>query len=657
MKINGNRFVDDAGRSLILRGVNLGGSSKVPFSPDGRTHISDGFYDGTHVSFVGRPFPLDECDEHFARLSRWGQRFVRFLVTWEAVEHEGPGIYDTAYLDYLESVIESAARHGIFLFVDPHQDVWSRWSGGDGAPLWTLEKLGFEPRNFQASGAALLHQEMGAAYPRMQWFSNHLRLACATMFTLFFSGNDFAPGVEVEGLPVQEYLQSHYIAAMREIALRLAKYPNVVGFDSMNEPGEGFIGIPDARGRRHSFSMPGLAPTPWDAMLAGEGVDVEVERIGIRGLGLGVVGRARLGSPGIRAWKDGSVCVWRRAGVWDLEGETPVLKRPDCFAVKTGDFNENYLKPFVARFASEIRNARVGANGAKGAGANGGSGGDTSRFAIFVEGSPQGAAPSWGKTDSRGIVNSTHWYDAFTLSFKLWTGFLAFDAERGAAVIGPGAVRKYFREALGRIVEHSRARMGGVPSIVGEFGLPFDMNGRRAFRSGDYRLQEKALSAYYDALDANLLDATLWNYTSDNTHALGDGWNGEDLSVFCLDDTRRNGDDGTAGDRGRDSSGDAGGRALRGFVRPYAIATAGSVREMSFHMGSGNFTLVYKPDPAISAPTIVFVPNIQFPQGFSVETEGCVAGERQGGDHPGPREIELMPEPGATECRFALTRL
>ena len=641
MEIRGDRFVDDAGRSLILRGVNLGGNSKVPFSPDGRTHISDGFYDGKLVSFVGRPFPLEECDDHFDRLAGWGQRFARFLVTWEAVEHEGPGIYDTAYLDYLESVIESAARHGISLFIDPHQDVWSRWSGGDGAPLWTLEKLGFEPRNFQASGAALLHQEMGSAYPQMQWFSNHLRLACATMFTLFFGGNDFAPGVEIEGTPVQEYLQGHYIAAMREIALRLAKYPNVVGIDSMNEPGKGFIGISDARGRRQDFSLPGLAPAPWDAMLAGEGLDVEVERIGIRGLRLGAVGRAHLGSPGIRAWKEDSICVWRRARVWDIEGETPVLKKPGWFATGDDAFSQRYLKPFIARFTSAIRDASH----------------DSSRFAIFVEGPPQGTAPSWGETDPRGIVNSTHWYDAFTLSFKLWTGFLAFDTERGAAVIGPRAVRHYFREALRRIAAHSRENMGGVPSLVGEFGLPFDMNMRRAFRTGNYRLQEKALSAYYDALDANFLDATLWNYTSDNTHALGDGWNGEDLSVYCLDEVHRTREGETAVDHSGDGPGDEGGRALRGFVRPYAIATAGRLREMSFGLGSGIFSLVYEPDPAISAPTEVFVPRIQYPRGFSVETAGCVAAWRPDGDSPGPTLIELKPERGATECRLTLRRM
>ncbi|HAP54411.1 MAG TPA: hypothetical protein DCQ16_00210, partial [Spirochaetaceae bacterium] len=93
----------------------------------------------------------EEADEHFARLSSWGQRFLRLLVTWEAVEHEGPDTYDYAYLDYLEALAEKAAHWGVNLFIDPHQDVWSRWSGGDGAPQWTLEAVGFEARNFHAS--------------------------------------------------------------------------------------------------------------------------------------------------------------------------------------------------------------------------------------------------------------------------------------------------------------------------------------------------------------------------------------------------------------------------------------------------------------------------------------------------------------------------
>ena len=151
VKISGSQFLDDHGRVLMLRGVNLGGSSKVPVIPDVSTYRSEGFFNHREVSFVGRPFPLEEADEHYRRLRYWGFNTLRFLVTWEAIEHAGPCIYDHQYLEYLHQVIAKAGEWGFMVFIDPHQDVWSRFSGGDGAPGWTLEAAGETVESWQAS--------------------------------------------------------------------------------------------------------------------------------------------------------------------------------------------------------------------------------------------------------------------------------------------------------------------------------------------------------------------------------------------------------------------------------------------------------------------------------------------------------------------------
>src|SRR5687767_9194114 len=157
---DGPYFRDREGRQVMLRGVNLGGDCKVPY-PDGGTQFPSDFSDHREVSFIGRPFPLEEAEEHLGRLRHWGFNVVRLLTTWEAVEHAGPGLYDEAYLDYLAEVCRRAGEFGIYVFIDFHQDVWSRMSGGDGAPGWTFEAVGLDFRTFPAAGAAHVMQ---AAY-------------------------------------------------------------------------------------------------------------------------------------------------------------------------------------------------------------------------------------------------------------------------------------------------------------------------------------------------------------------------------------------------------------------------------------------------------------------------------------------------------------
>jgi hypothetical protein len=89
--LNGPFFVDkETKRTLLFHGINVGGGAKLPVGVP--SHSRQGFwvdYD-RKVTFVGRPFPLEEADLHFQRLVSLGFNLVRFVITWEAIEHEGP---------------------------------------------------------------------------------------------------------------------------------------------------------------------------------------------------------------------------------------------------------------------------------------------------------------------------------------------------------------------------------------------------------------------------------------------------------------------------------------------------------------------------------------------------------------------------------------
>jgi len=574
IRTNGEPIVDELGRTLILRGVNIGGSSKVP--------VRGGDGEPRDVSFVGRPFPLAEAEEHFRRLRDWGFRFNRLVVTWEAVEHRGPGEYDREYLAYLEEVIARGAALGLRFVVDFHQDVWSRFTGGDGAPGWTLEAAGLNARTLHAAGAAVLCGGSGGRPVNLAWPTNNWRLGAATMATLFFGGDVFAPGVRAGTATIQSFLQSRYAGFVREVAARLARVGGVAAYDLVNEPPAGFIGYPDLASDRHMFVRVGATPTPFDGMAAGSGFSRTVPVYRQTLLGLRLVGRSLLNPDGARAWLPGSTCPWLRCGVWTDRDGVPLLLRPDYFAVAGGrrvSFGNDFLRPLLARVGREIRAVHPEA-------------------LLFLEDSPRRGELRWSAADGAPAVYAGHWYDALMVFRKSRTPWVCVDEETLRPAFGRAGVRRSFRGQIGRIADTARECLGGIPSFVGEFGLPFDLDGGRAFRTGNFGSQAAALGAYYDALDANLLGGTLWNYTADNTHAYGDGWNGEDFSAYCRED--------------------GGGRAVVGFVRPYATRVAGVPTLMRWQPGRRRFSLAFRADAAARGGTEVFVPSHLARGGFAV---------------------------------------
>ena len=70
-------------------------------------------------------------------------------------------------------MIKLAEKKGFYLFIDPHQDVWSRFTGGDGAPGWTLESIGIDILKLKDAEMAYIHHAQGKEYKKMIWPQNY----------------------------------------------------------------------------------------------------------------------------------------------------------------------------------------------------------------------------------------------------------------------------------------------------------------------------------------------------------------------------------------------------------------------------------------------------------------------------------------------------
>ncbi|KIJ63415.1 glycoside hydrolase family 5 protein [Hydnomerulius pinastri MD-312] len=607
-------FVDNGGRTLLLRGVNLSGSSKAPVNQP--SQVLDGFWDTAEAggeSFIGRPLNLDDgsADEHLKRLRGWGFNMLRFPVTWEALEHEGPGKYDYAFMDYTIRVLRKCKEYGFKVFLNPHQDTWSRFSGGSGAPYWTLLACGLNPQAFTATQAAIIHCEYPtpapdsrdpASLPAMIWSTNYGRLISQTLFALFFGGKTFAPKCIIDGVNIQDYLQSHFARAFGVLAERVRDAGGlldevVIGWDSMNEPAEGFLGYedlnvyPQAQG---STLKKGTVPTPIQSFKLAMGVAQTVDNYSFGSFGPKRNGSVTIDPKGIRIWADPSTepggihpkwgwtrgpewtlgtCLWALHGVWDIR--TGYVLQPEYFRYLPAPtstsgwsnpptartevcFLQDFFLPQLTLYFKHIRAAHPGA-------------------IAFVQPPVFAIPPQIPESLLKGrACYSTHYYDGLTLVTRHWNWFNAdalgllrgkYSSPIMAVKIGESAIRSSLQSQLG-ILKEDAVNLGAVldsgsseppvspnryPTIIGEIGTPYDMDDKKAYdRSsksyGDYSSQERALDASLNAADGpNALNYTVWTYCPDNCHMWGDGWNMEDLSLWSGDDLSGVGKSSTSG--------------------------------------------------------------------------------------------------------------
>lgn len=189
------RWITDAkGRVAILHGTNMV-YKRPPYAPDA----------------VG--FGHDDAAFH----ARNGFNYVRLGLIWKAVE-PAPGVYDDGYLDRIARTARILRRHGVYVLLDFHQDLFNERYQGEGAPDWAIvgqaasegpgTQAGF-PSNY------LVNEELNHAYDA-------------------FWANTEVPGT---GRGVQDF----YAEAWRHVARRFRGERGIVGYNLFNEPWGGSV--------------------------------------------------------------------------------------------------------------------------------------------------------------------------------------------------------------------------------------------------------------------------------------------------------------------------------------------------------------------------------------------------------------------------------
>ncbi|KAG8901460.1 hypothetical protein FRB99_005289 [Tulasnella sp. 403] len=516
------------------------------------------------------------------------------MVTWEALEHEGPGLYDAEYLAYLRSILKMLPEYGLSAFVSMHQDVWSRYSGGSGAPAWTLELVGFDLTALEETGAAYLGgvKVPGVEMDRGRWPTGYQKLAASTMSTVFWAGETFAPKLMVErdGAKVnaQTFLQDAFLNCYDWLLRGLTGLEAIVGFELMNEPHRGYISLPsmhefdyntdlhlnDVPSALQSFTLGAGHPTKVPHWTRSFPMPTRLTSHNVRN------------TQGRKVWRaDGPTkgqCLWELHGVWGYDEhkkEGVVLKESyfmkDPSSGKKIDWYVDYWYPFLRRWSERVRPI---------------AGHDK---IVFVEGIPNEFCPqSWTRAHQiDNMVYAPHWYDLNALFAKAFSR-LSVNVQglsRGMPVWkalywGHRSARKNYQLQIHNIVEEAYKSLGECPVFIGETGIPMDMNEKQAFNSGDFTWQERMMDALLCGLERSLVGFTLWNYNPDNTDSHGDHWNGENFSWF----SKQHLSGMTYSSLDQDNTQlDKGGRILHAVVRPYAAKVAGIPIRCHYEMSTG----------------------------------------------------------------------
>ncbi len=119
ISVSGKRLVDEFGRERIFNGLNFVYKDVIA-DDDGVIRYKTDITEGLLIALKAK-----------------GMNIIRLGLTWAGIEPEMEK-YNTEYLDGFKKVLKMCDKHEMYVFVDWHQDLFSKFCStpGDGAPKW-----------------------------------------------------------------------------------------------------------------------------------------------------------------------------------------------------------------------------------------------------------------------------------------------------------------------------------------------------------------------------------------------------------------------------------------------------------------------------------------------------------------------------------------
>ena len=635
---------DSLGRYIYINGVNLA-DTKLAMTT------------APKVSYVGRPIPEKQADEFYKKLQSMGFNAVRFLVSWEGIEHDGPGKYDQAYLDYIRRMVKKAQDYGLWVLIDFHQDMFARAMfvkfnhhpkgvqegsleyqvlslfepyddriQGDGAPAWVVHDC--LPEKKFDSPAFGIPRILGnltdsKGNPNTAMISRLVSVIGKVMgggslptdttwmkYVLNHRPPHFGPDETTDLLPLTNWGINLFLSLdlSRLYACFFASQDAMPDLMIQGRPASDFLqdDYADAYAEvvKKVSDLPNILgydiinePSSMFVSLAAAGLFAQTGSLdSVKGLMEQLFGLET---------GDNVYQILIDLQVLPPDTKPDTLRAYGLSGINTSgvlgllfSFDRNYLQPFYEKVSQKIL-----ANDPDAIIFFEPSGG-LAMVLSYITGPGNPMIWTQPMTRLKNVpmqVYAPHYYpDIYP--------YLGLNQPPRTFVPGEIAQQDYSTAIKGVLTPASRD-MDNTPAVVGEFGTYFNFNGIQNSVAQNYAVSAEILDNYYESFEKLFTGRMIWCASTHNEKEDGEGWNHEDFSIF--------GPDGKP-------------RAAQAFQRPVPLAISGKPVAMHYYSPLHYFD----PDKGVyprlkefeldfasketDAATEIYVPMAVYDQGFYV---------------------------------------